>query len=245
MRIILILSALLLLPANAYAMHISEGILPFDWAALWSLLALPFVALGLWRLRLRARDDISFKPLVGLMAALVFIISCMPVPVPFAGTCSHPCGTGISALIVGPFVSVVIAAAALLIQALLLAHGGLSTWGADIVSMGIVGSFAAYGVFRAMRFMRLSLGVSGFFAGVAADWATYMMTSIELASGIRGADDAFVPLVIKIAVAFIPTQLPLGILEGAMTAGMLVLLMKKRPDILVRMRLIAVSEVPS
>ncbi|MBA4395686.1 MAG: energy-coupling factor ABC transporter permease, partial [Desulfobacca sp.] len=117
---------------KAYAMHISEGILPFHWAVFWSLLAVPFVAYGLYRLKKIAQTDPSFKPLVGLMAAVVFIISCMPIPVPTAGTCSHPCGTGMSGILVGPAISIVITALALLIQALFLAHGGLSTWGADI-----------------------------------------------------------------------------------------------------------------
>ena len=123
----------------AYAMHISEGILPFNWALLWLLVAAPFLVLGVRRLNALAREDLSFKPLVGLMAAVVFIISCMPIPVPTAGTCSHPCGTGIAAILVGPLVSVVISTVALLIQALFLAHGGLTTLGANIVSMGVIG----------------------------------------------------------------------------------------------------------
>lgn len=233
--------SLCLVPA-AHAMHISEGILPFGWAALWSAVAVPFVALGLKRLNDLSRDDLSMKPLVGLMAAVVFVISCMPIPVPTAGTCSHPCGTGIAAILVGPFVSVLIAAVALLIQALFLAHGGLSTWGADIVSMGVAGSFAGYFVFRAMRGMGASLGMAGFAAGLLTDWATYLTTSVELAAGIRG-EWAFLPLLGKIVLAFIPTQLPLGILEGAMTAGMVVLLNKKRPDLLVKMRVIPEKEV--
>ncbi|HYA15759.1 MAG TPA: energy-coupling factor ABC transporter permease, partial [Syntrophales bacterium] len=61
-------------------MHISEGILPFGWAAFWFILAIPFVAYGLYSLNKRSREDMSFKPLAGLMAAVVFIISCMPVP---------------------------------------------------------------------------------------------------------------------------------------------------------------------
>jgi cobalt/nickel transport system permease protein len=243
-RLFLLLPAvlLLLLADTAYAMHISEGILPFSWAALWFAVAAPFAAWGLYRLRRLSSVDLSFKPLVGLMTAVVFIISCMPIPVPTAGTCSHPCGTGISGILVGPGVSVVITAAALLIQALLLAHGGLSTWGANIVSMGIIGSLAGFLTFRTLRSFRLNLGVSGFFAGVLADWATYLATSAELASGIRG-DSPFMPLFWKIVLAFVPTQLPLGILEGAMTGGMVVLLYKKRPDLLVRMRVVRPEEV--
>lgn len=56
-------------------------------------------------------------------------------------------------------------------------------------------------------------------------------------------DSPFLPLFYKILIAFIPTQMPLGILEGAMTAGMVVLLHKKRPDLLVRMRVLKPEEV--
>lgn len=233
----------LLMPVSpAYAMHISEGILPFGWAAFWFALAIPFVGYGLHKLKKEAETDLAFKPLVGLMAAVVFIISCMPVPVPTAGTCSHPCGTGISGILLGPAISILITAVALLIQALFLAHGGLSTWGADIVSMGVMGSFAGYLTFRGLRSIRVNMAVAGFLAGLFADWATYLTTSVELASGIRG-DSPFGPLFWKILIAFIPTQLPLGILEGAMTAGMIVLLYKKRPELLVKMRVLKPGEV--
>lgn len=237
MRPFILTIFLSMIAAPAHAMHISEGILPFNWAALWFAVAAPFVALGLRRLNSMSREDLSLKPLVGLMAAVVFIISCMPVPVPTAGTCSHPCGTGIAAILVGPLVSVVISTVALLIQALFLSHGGITTLGANIVSMGVVGSFTGWFVFRAMRSTGASLAVSGFLAGLLTDWATYLSTSVELASGIRG-EAPFLPLFTKIVIAFVPTQLPLGILEGAMTAGMVVLLYRKRPDLLVRMRVI-------
>ena len=237
--------ALIMLTARpVYAMHISEGILPFGWAAAWFAVAVPFVALGLKQLNKLAKDDLSVKPLVGLMAAVVFIISCMPIPVPTAGTCSHPCGTGIAAILVGPLVSIVVTGVALLIQALFLAHGGLSTWGADVVSMGVVGSFAGWLVFRGFRRLGANLGVAGFAAGLLADWATYATTSVVLAAGIRG-DAPFMPLFWKIIIAFIPTQLPLGILEGAMTAGMVVLLHRKRPDLLVKMKVLTPKEMPA
>jgi cobalt/nickel transport system permease protein len=242
MKVILLVISLLVIAAPAYAMHISEGILPFNWAALWFAVAAPFVALGVRQLNTLARNDLSVKPLVGLMAAVVFIVSCMPIPVPTAGTCSHPCGTGLAAVLVGPLVSVVITTVALLIQALFLAHGGLSTLGADIVSMGVVGSFAGWLTFRGLRRLGASLAVAAFAAGLLTDWATYLTTSVELAAGIRGTAP-FWPLLAKIVIAFIPTQLPLGILEGAMTAGMVVLLQKKRPDLLSKMRIVKENEV--
>jgi cobalt/nickel transport system permease protein len=90
--------------------------------------------------------------------------------------------------------------------------------------------------------MKINMAVSGFMAGLFADWATYITTSIELASGIRGSSP-FIPLFWKILIAFIPTQIPLGILEGAMTAGMVVLLYKKRPDLLLKMKVLKPEEV--
>ncbi|MCX8119168.1 MAG: energy-coupling factor ABC transporter permease, partial [Desulfobacterota bacterium] len=186
-------------------------------------------------------SDLSLKPLVGLMAAVVFVISCMPVPVPIAGTCSHPCGTGISAILLGPAISVLIATVALLIQALFLAHGGLSTLGANVVSMGVMGSLAGFITFKVLRSMKMNLALSGFMAGLLADWATYFTTSFELASGIKG-DSPMMPLLWKILIAFMPTQIPLGILEGAMTAGMVVLLSRKRPDLLVKMHVLKPKE---
>lgn len=244
-KIVFLLTFILLtsvFPGTVYAMHISEGILPLKWAALWSFVALPFVLYGLYRFKKISSIDISFKPLVGLMAAVVFIISCMPVPVPTAGTCSHPCGTGLAAILLGPSISAVVSAVALLIQALFLSHGGLTTWGANIVSMGVVGSFAGFFTFKALRVMKIKLAVAGFLAGLIADWATYFSTSVELASGIKG-DSPFLPLFWKILISFIPTQLPLGILEGAITAGMVVLLSKKRPDLLVKMRVLKPEDV--
>jgi cobalt/nickel transport system permease protein len=226
-----------LLAKNVYAMHISEGILPANWAAFWFIMALPFVAYGVRKLKEVAKDNLSIKPLAGFMAATVFVISCMPIPIPVAGSCSHPCGTGISGILLGPFISVLIAAAALLIQALLLAHGGLSTLGANIFSMGVVGSFTGYLVFKGLRRLKIGLTTAGFVAGLLADWATYLATSAELAAAISGGTP-FMPLFTKIALAFIPTQLPLGILEGAMTAGIINLLYKKRPDLLLKIRLL-------
>jgi cobalt/nickel transport system permease protein len=232
-----------IVPQTLFAMHISEGILPAGWAILWSVVALPFIAYGLHELKKRSQSDISFKPLVGLMAAVVFIISCMPVPVPTAGTCSHPCGTGLAAIILGPALSVLVATVALLIQALFLAHGGLSTLGANVISMGVMGSFAGYLTFKFLRSIKINLFAAGFAAGLIADWATYFMTSVVLASGIRG-ESAFLPLFWKIVIAFVPTQLPLGILEGAITGGMVGLLFRKRPDLLVKIGVLKAHEVP-
>jgi cobalt/nickel transport system permease protein len=226
----------------AWAMHISEGILPLGWAILWWLFIIPFLFIGLRLLARESRRDLSYKPLAGFVAALVFVISLMPIPVPIAGTCAHPAGTAISGIILGPFVSVVTATVALLLQALLLAHGGLSTLGANVLAMGVMGSFTGWLTFLALRRLGAGLGPAGFAAGVMADWATYATTALVLSLGISG-DAPFFPLFTRVILAFLPTQVPLGLLEGAMTGGILVLLANRRPDILRKLNLMKPGEV--
>ncbi len=222
---------LLLYPTPVYAMHIAEGILPANWAAVWYAVAFIFVALGIRLIRRRTREVKGLMPLLGLAGAVVFLISVFPIPVPIAGTCSHPCGTPLAAILVGPFISTVLGALALLIQALFLAHGGLSTWGANIVSMGLVGSFVGFGVFVLLRRFNAPIFVAALLAGLLGDWATYATTSFELASALHGNGSLW-SMFGAIAVAFAPTQLPLGILEGLFTGGVVTFVYQRRPELL-------------
>lgn len=212
----------------ANAMHISEGILPVKWAALWYVIAMPFVYLGVVELRRKSADGPHFKALVGLVGAAVFIISCMPIPLP-GGTCSHPCGTGLAAIIVGPAVTALISSIALLLQALFLAHGGLTTLGADIFSMGIVGSYVGFGVYMLMRKFGAPLFPAAFAAGLLSDWATYAVTSLELSTALHGDGD-LLKMFFAILIAFVPTQIPLGIFEGVVSGVALRFLENRRPE---------------
>jgi cobalt/nickel transport system permease protein len=213
-------------------MHISEGVLPLKWAGLWYGAAAPFVGAGLKKLKdgPRRMPGLTIKPLLGMMGAAVFVISCMPIPVPFVGTCSHPAGTAMAAILIGPVYSILVAAVALLLQAIFLAHGGLSTLGANVFSMGVMGSLAGYMTFRGLTWLRVPLVVAAFFAGVLGDWATYATTSFELAAGLAGPGGFFRLFYIVLA-AFVPTQLPLGILEGFITAGAVKFLYGRRPEL--------------
>jgi cobalt/nickel transport system permease protein len=229
--------AVLLLARPAYAMHLAEGILPLGWAGLFTALALPFVAVALWQLRRRSVDEPFYKPFVAMIAAAVFLISCMPVPVPTAGTCSHPCATGLAAILIGPWMTVLVTVVALLLQALFLAHGGLTTLGADVLSMGVAGAFVGWAVFRALERAGAPLVIAAFAAGLLSDWATYATTSLELALSLAGPKP-FGALFGAVALAFVPTQLPLGILEGVLSAGAVSFLARRRRDILVRLRVV-------
>lgn len=233
MMALLIAAALLLLPGTARAMHISEGILPAGWAALWFAVALPFVALGVRRINRNKKQDPSYIPLLGIFGAAVFVFSCFPIPVPVAGSTAHPAGTGISAIFLGPLPSVVVAFVSLLLQALFLAHGGLTTLGGNVFSMGVLGSFGGFGAFLLGRKLGLNLFWAGFAAGVSADLLTYLGTAGEMALALHG-NFPILSVLGQIYLAFMPTQIPLCLLEGAVTGGILVYVRKHRPDILRR-----------
>lgn len=224
-------------PRSAHAMHLAEGILPLPWAALWTAVALPFVALALRLYRRRAQQDLFYRPLVAMVAAAVFLISCMPIPVPTAGTCSHPCGTGLGAILIGPWMTILVTLVALLLQALLLAHGGITTLGADVLSMGVAGAFVGYAAFRGCLRLGAAPWLAAFAAGLLSDWATYSVTALELASALHGARP-FSELFLAVGAAFIPTQVPLGILEGVLSAGAVSFLYRRRRDILERLEVL-------
>lgn len=233
MKVIVVVALVLGWCTPARAMHISEGILPPLWAGLWFVVAAPFVWLGLREVRRRSGASPHFKVLTGLVGAAVFVISCMPVPVPFTGTCSHPCGTGLAAVIVGPAVTTVIATIALLLQALFLAHGGLTTLGANIVSLGIVGAYAGWLVYAGLRRVGIGMVMAAGAAGLVSDWATYAATSGELAAALHGGT-SFAAMFSAIALAFMPTQLPLGILEAIVSGAALKFLAARRPEFIVQ-----------
>jgi cobalt/nickel transport system permease protein len=224
-------SVLVFVASPVHAMHIAEGILPLPWAAFWFVLSVPFVLWGLRTLRVRSENEPHIKPFVGLVGAAVFVISCMPIPVPTAGTCSHPCGTGMAAILIGPWLTVVVASIALVLQALFLAHGGLTTLGADIFSMGVAGAFVGYGVFVLGKRLGVSPILAAFLAGILSDWATYAVTSLALGAALHG-DGSFGTMFLSILLAFVPTQIPLGILEGFLCAGAYRLVHNRRPEFL-------------
>lgn len=220
---------LLLFSKDAFAMHISEGILPPKEAIFTGILALPFVAVGIYLVNKIKKQNPLFIPLVGLIGSAIFVVSAFPIPVPIAGTCSHPAGTGLGAIILGPFVSTFIACVSLLIQALFMAHGGLTTLGANTLTMGVFGSFLGFFSYKLCRRLNFGFFVSGFVAGFVADIATYGATAFILAFSLS---PNFLPAFKEISLAFVPTQLPLGILEGIITGFSVRYIYSHKPELM-------------
>ena len=111
-------------------MHIMEGFLPPMWAIAWWLIFLPFLGAGIVRLKAIVQEDANQKVLLALCGAFIFVLSALKIP-SVTGSCSHPTGVALAVILFGPSVVAVLGSIVLLFQALLLAHGGLTTLGAN------------------------------------------------------------------------------------------------------------------
>jgi cobalt/nickel transport system permease protein len=202
-------------PAPAQAMHIMEGFLPVQWAVFWWVVSLPFFLVGLRSLTRITHQNPELKPLLALAGAFTFVLSALKIP-SVTGSCSHPTGTGLGAILFGPSVMTVLGALVLFFQALLLAHGGLTTLGANMFSMAIVGPYVAYGIYHLV----LKTGhpkVAIFLASALEDLLTYVTTSIQLALAFPAVQGGFIAAFLKFAGIFAVTQVPLAISEGLLT----------------------------
>ncbi len=196
-------------------MHIMEGFLPPVWAIAWFAVALPFWLLGLRQISRLVNEKPETRMLLGLAGAFAFVLSALKIP-SVTGSSSHPTGTGLGAILFGPLVMSVLGTIVLLFQALLMAHGGLTTLGANSFSMAIVGPIVAWAIWRALR-GSVSTSFVVFLAAATANLATYVMTSIQLALAYPDPTGGFVASFVKFGTIFAVTQIPLAISEGILT----------------------------
>ncbi len=222
-------------------MHIMEGFLPSPWWQIWFLVSLPFIVIGLYQLNKLVQEKRETLPLLAVAGAFVFVLSSLKLP-SFTGSCSHPTGTGLGGILFGPCIAAVLGLIVLVFQAVFLAHGGLTTLGANVFSMGIAGPAVAYLVYKAGTRAGANTYATVFCAAALADLVTYVVTSIQLAlafpgtTGFFGAFTAF-------AAIFAVTQVPLAIIEGAIIALVFKYIVQLKPEILTRLNLLSESTV--
>jgi cobalt/nickel transport system permease protein len=202
--------------------HIAEGLLPMRQALLWTAVALPALAMGFPELRRRAGVR------TGMIGALIFATTLLPVPVPVVGLTSHMCATPLLGLIFGPRALIVPTGIVLLLQALFFAHGGLTTWGANVLSLGVVGPLAALGFSALLQRIPLTVAQRVGVSCSLASLAVYGASAAILAAGLDGA-----PLGVwwgRLLLGLAPAQLPLALLEGVLSAWMAKTLLRRVPD---------------
>jgi cobalt/nickel transport system permease protein len=212
-------------------MHIAEGFLPPAHAIGWTVAATPFVVHGARAVVREVRENPESTLLLGAAGAFTFVLSAIKLP-SVTGSSSHPTGTGAGAILFRPPVMALLGTVVLLFQALLLAHGGITTLGANAFSMAVVGPWAGYAAYRLTRALGGGL-LPGVFAGMAvADLATYVTTALQLALAFPDAESGFAGAALKFLGVFALTQLPLAVGEGLLGVLLFrVLVTNARPDL--------------
>ena len=196
-------------------MHIMEGYLPLEWCIVWYIISIPVIEYVKYQINKTREDAPESTAILAVSGAFMFVLSSLKLP-SVTGSCSHPTGNGLSAAIFGPAAAAVLATIVLLFQALLLAHGGLTTLGANVFSMGIVGPFVAWIVYKFLVKNNISSTIAIFFAAFFGDLLTYVATSFELA--LAFPTPTFGASLANFLVIFAVTQIPLAIGEGILTA---------------------------
>jgi cobalt/nickel transport system permease protein len=126
-------------------------------------------------------------------------------------------GVAFGALLLGPRVMTALGVLVLLFQALLLAHGGITSLGANVFALGVVGPWVAWMIARGTAPPNWCV----FLAGLASSLATYAVTSLELAAAFPDATFGILGSFSRFAGLFALTQVPIGVVEGIVTFSML------------------------
>lgn len=196
-------------------MHIMEGYLPLAQAAAWTAASTPSVLIGIRRL-VSHPDARDARMRLAAASAFTFLLSALKIP-SVGGSCSHPTGTALGTLLVGASVMAPVTVIVLTFQALLLAHGGITTLGANVFAMGIVGPWVALGVFGLGRRLGVPMLWAAGAAAVVGDLATYLTTSLQLALAHPEVAGSVRESFARFAAVFAITQLPIAVLEGVLT----------------------------
>ena len=195
-----------------------EGYLPLTWCIIWFVISFIIVAFGIYQIKKIVDETPESKALLAVSGAFMFILSSLKLP-SVTGSCSHPCGNGLGAA---------------------LAHGGLTTLGANIFSMGIVGPFIAWLVYKGLTKANISSTIAIFFAAFLGDLLTYVATSFQLAFAFPAP--TFGAALTAFLTIFAVTQVPLAIGEGILTVIIWDRLKAYKPKLLDKLGALAPNE---
>lgn len=169
-------------------------------------------------------------PVMGVMGAFVFAAQMINFTIPGTGSSGHLCGGMLLMAVVGPYAAFLTMIGVLLIQCLLFADGGLMALGANVWNMAFYGCFVGALIWRA--FMRKGITRKKIIAAsllgcvLTLQLGAFSVTLETLASGITE-----LPFTAFLAVMQ-PIHLAIGLVEGAVTAAVLVFLQEARPSLL-------------
>jgi cobalt/nickel transport system permease protein len=209
-------------------MHIPDGFLDLSICAVMYALTAFFWIFGFRR----AKQVLSDKqiPLMATLTAMFFAAQMMNYPI-IGGTTAHLLGGPILAITLGPYAGLISMTVILGIQAAFFGDGGISTFGANVWNMGVVGVFIPYLVFLlAVKAAGNRRGVlaGAFLGALIGDVLAAVSAGLEL-----GLSTLSFPYSVSIAVAAMAIHhFFIGVGEGIVTAIIIGVLLKARPDLL-------------
>ncbi|OPX45899.1 cobalt transport protein CbiM [Ruminiclostridium hungatei] len=205
----------------ANAMHIMEGYLPPKYCIIWGAICLPFLVAGYFSLKKTISENRKSITIIAMAGAFIFVISSLKIP-SVTGSCSHMTGTGLGAILFGAGAVSILGIIVLIFQAILLAHGGLTSLGANTFSMAIAGPLVSFGIYKLCQKLKVHRHVGIFLAAAIGDLFTYCVTSIQLALAYPSETGGIAASAVKFLAVFAPTQVPLAIIEGILSVVIII-----------------------
>jgi cobalt/nickel transport system permease protein len=203
-------------------MHIPDGFIPLWQCAIYYVIMIVALYFSLqWA---KKNLDEKLVPLIAVLAAGIFAIMSMNIPIPF-GTSGHMVGGALIAIVFcAPEAAVIVFTLVLLVQGLFFGDGGITALGANVVNMGIIGGFVGLFTFKALRkragkvpAIAIASWLSIFIAAEAVAVEMWLAGTFPLVAGLAA---------MGIYHAFI------GIIEAILTVVVILALESLRPDLL-------------
>ncbi|MGA7935620.1 MAG: cobalt transporter CbiM [Kovacikia sp.] len=223
---------LFLLPFSSQsclAMHIPDGFLSLPVIAATWVMSLGLISLALNRVKAEYQD--RAVPLMGVCAAFIFAAQMINFPIP-GGTSGHLLGGTLAGVLLGPWAGALVMAVVFIVQGFVFQDGGITTMGANIFNMGLIGTFGGYYLFRSIRNTIGRDKLSGMVVGAAiAAWTSVVVAATVCA--LELAISGTVPLTVAL-VAMAGWHVLIGIGEALITLVTVVYIWRTRPDLFYR-----------
>lgn len=208
-------------------MHVPDGFINAPISA-----ATGFLSFGtLWAYLRSAKNLIAdkFIALTGMMSALIFVLQMINFPVA-AGTSGHLLGGALAVIVLGPRLGLICLSVVVIIQSLLFADGGLSALGINVLNMAIVTTTTSWVVVKYwLKFLGKNI-TSILSVSVLAGIVSVVFSSIAFTIEYALGGTISIP-VGTVLIAMVSTHFLIGLGEGIITALIVSLLIKVRPDL--------------
>lgn len=207
-------------------MHFPDGWIDLPTSAGAAVVAGGAVAIAARRTAARLRERATTLPAVLAAYLLVAQLPAIPLGV---GTTAHLVGTGLATALVGPSTAIVCVTTVVVVQALVLADGGVTAIGLNLLVNGIVPALVAAVTLAAPRVAPRAERRLPALAGIAAGLATTAAAATAAAVLAIGGTDVIPPGTVAAVLGAAHVAVAIG--EGVLTAGILGVVARIRPDL--------------